>query len=111
MSAQTINQCAGDEELRQRISATIAQQTWANPEFGGTGWGARVQQYGPGQLLNYFTWPIAIDNEASYAYAVETGNPHPGQDRGVISDENLSSGVQVHWPDDSTLPPAPAPIT
>ena len=105
MSAETINRCALDYEFLGRINASIAKETWANPTFGDTGWGARVKQYGPNQLQSYFIWPLAIDNEDAYEYAVETGNEHPGLDRGVISDEALSTGIQTHWPDDSTLPP------
>lgn len=107
MSAETINRCALDFEFLGRITASIAKEVWANPTFGDTEWGARVKRYGPQQLQSYYIWPLAIDNEDAYEYAVNSNNPHPGLDPGVISDENISAGIQTHWPDDSTVPPPP----
>ena len=54
-----------------------------------------------------FGWPISIDNEDAYEYALNTDppNPNPGGDDTVITDEAILAGVQLYWPE--TWPPAP----
>lgn len=100
MSYTTITRSFGDPELRDRVNAAIAKEAYANAALGATLIGQRVQHLGPQAVLDRFMWPIAIDNEAAYAFAVEREppNPNPGRDASVITDANLASGVQVHWP-------------
>ena len=105
MSYETITQSTRDGALRDRITAAIGKETFANPAFGDTAAGANVKQYGPTSILEQLIWPCCIDFEADYAYAVESGNPNPGGDPGVIGDDEIGSAVQVHWPPD----PEPAP--
>src|SRR5215510_12067382 len=107
MSAQSIGRCVGDIDLRGRVAASISKETWANPTFGDTQWGQRVKSSGPSCMLEYYMWPIAIDNELAYAYALDQNVPSPGGDRSVISEENLSAGIQAHWPADPPPPAAP----
>ena len=105
MSHQTITQATRDPELADRITAAVAKESWGNESFGATDTGQSVRVNGPEGATHYFTWPVAIDYEDEYAYAVDAGNPSPGGDPGVITDEMLSSAVQAHWPD----PPPPPP--
>ena len=110
MSATTVSRCVGDIDLRGRVTAMISKEAWANPTFGDTGVGGNVKQYGPQAWINYFMWPISIDNEAAYEYAVNSANPAPGLDPGVISDSAIESGIQAHWPPDSYLSAIAPPI-
>lgn len=104
MSLTSINQAAKDEALLVRIEAGVWKETLANPEFGNTMFGAQVRS-GMAPIRTVFGYPVAVDNEAAYEYAVDSGNPNPGGDPSVITDENIGSAIQVHWPQDQTTPP------
>lgn len=106
MSHTTIHQAQSDPPLRNRVQSAVAREAWANPALGATPAGEQIQKVGPLYFLEYFIWPIAIDNEAAYAFAVDSDNPNPGGDPSVITDAALSSGVQAHWPNDWVPPPA-----
>lgn len=106
MSLSTINQCTRDNDLVNRVRSAVAREAWANETQGATQMGQNVRQFGPDAYTPSFMWPVSIDYETEYAYAVDSGNPAPGLDPGVISDANISSAVQVHWPAD---PPATLP--
>ncbi len=97
MSYTTINQSTNDPELRARINAAVAKESWANEEFGSTPDGQLVQQSGPDSVVSALMWPCCIDFETDYAYAVDAGNEHPGGDPGVITDAAIQSAVQTHW--------------
>src|SRR5262245_3844147 len=105
MTAYSMHQCVMDYDLRNRVTASIGKEVWANPTFGDTANGKRVKSEGPVWMLEYFMWPIAVDNEAAYAYALATDNPQPGRDPGVIGDDKIQAAIQVHWPAD------PPPVT
>jgi hypothetical protein len=105
VSYTTITQATEDQALTDRIMAAVAKESWANPDYGATGTGQSVRLNGPLAATAYFVWPVAIDTEDEYAYAVEADNPNPGGDPGVISDAVIQSAVQTHWPD----PPPEAP--
>ena len=54
--------------------------------------------------------PVAdhADEAAAYASALAAGNPNPGGDESVVSDQMILSAVQAHWnPDWETPPDAP----
>jgi hypothetical protein len=57
--------------------------------------------------LNYFMWPTSVEYEDPYEYALNTDNPNPGGDVGVITDANLQAVVQLHWPMDGVPLPQP----
>ena len=103
MSLTTITQSTQDDALRERLRASIAKESWANPLYGNTPTGQQVQAAWPNmQIEQQFLWPCCIDWEADYAYAVDNGNPNPGGDPGVIGDDEIQAGVQAHWPDPVT---------
>jgi hypothetical protein len=108
MSLTSIQASTQDEALLNRITSSIAKESFANEQFGNTTTGQQVKQSGPNSVLNKFIWPLAIDFEQDYSYAVDEGNPNPGGDPAVISDEEIGSAVQVHWPMD---PPPPGSQT
>ena len=105
MTYATINKCAtGDVELQARVLAAASKEAWAGgPEFAESPYGERLRTY-PHEAIGTFMWPIAIDNEADYEYAINSDNPNPGGDPGVISDAKLQAGIQAHWPTDTTVP-------
>lgn len=47
-----------------------------------------------------FMWPVAIEYEAAYESALAAGNPNPGSDIGVITDDNITASIQANWPAD-----------
>lgn len=110
MSLTSIQQSTDDEALLNRITSSIAKETFANPAFGDTNTGALVKQSGPGTVLFQFIWPCCIDFEVAYAYAVDNSNPNPGGDPGVITDADIQSSVQTHWPADAAPAAAAEPV-
>ena len=81
MSYATIATCTVDVEFQARLTAALADEGVTNPE---------VRYY-------EVRWAIAADPsiEPPYAYAIETGNPSPGGDPTVVTDEMLLAAVQA----------------
>lgn len=84
MSYSTISQCANDPAFQNRVTACIAQEGDATPT----------------DALPLVIWPVssASDIEAAYASAIAAGNPDPGGDESVITDQMILSAVQAHLP-------------
>lgn len=84
MSYNSISKCAGDPAFSARITACSAQEGAANPS----------------QAAYALIWPVSTrsDIEAAYASALATGNPNPGGDESVISDQMILSAVQAELP-------------
>jgi hypothetical protein len=103
MSHETITISTRDTALQDRVMAAACKEAWANVELSLTAYGERLRSY-PTEALTTFMWPIAIDNEAAYEYAVNSNNENPGGDEGVITDAAISSGIQAHWPASAEVP-------
>jgi hypothetical protein len=99
MSLTTINTAANDAALQARISAGVWRETIGNPVFGATPFGQQVMT-GSAAIGMIFNYPIAVDYEDEYAFAVDNNNPNPGGDPGVITDANIGASIQAHWPDE-----------
>jgi hypothetical protein len=97
MSYNTIWTSVGDDALRGRITACIAQES----DVGAN----------PNELFLQVQWPVvtATDVEQAYAYALEAGNPNPGGDEAVITDGMLLSHVQATLAELAALPPVVQP--
>jgi hypothetical protein len=107
MSYTTITACSRDTDLQDRVLAAASKEAWAGgDEFVNSVFGQRLRTY-PQEALTTFMVIIAIDNEASYEYAVDNENPAPGLDPGVISDGAIQAAVQAHWPQDPATVPLP----
>ena len=108
MSYTTITQSTRDAALQDRVVAGGMKEALAGaPEFAETQFAASLR-FSPSLALSYFLWPTCIDYETEYAYAIDSDNPDPGGDPGVISDANIQAVVQLNWPpDDQPIPPAP----
>lgn len=100
MSYATLNASSRDQELIERLKAAIAKEAWANEVFGATVFGKLVRERGPDEFYIQFIWPLCINSEADYEYAINTDNVHPGGE-GVITDTAIGSVVQAHWPADT----------
>ena len=105
MTYASIEQCTRDTELQARVKAAASKEAWASPEYSLTVYGERLRTY-PDEALATFMWPIAIDNEDDYAYALDTDKENPGS-ADVITDAALQAGVQAHWPADPATVPLP----
>jgi hypothetical protein len=83
VSYSTIWTSVGDEALRGRITACVAQESDVGAD--------------PFALFLQVQWPVvtASDVEEAYAYALNAGNPDPGGDPAVVSDGMILSHVQA----------------
>jgi hypothetical protein len=81
MSYTTINTSANDPELQGRVTAACAQEgETGNPQS---------------QMFGLIWWVCTrADVEAAYASALVGGNPHPGADDTVVTDNMILSAVQ-----------------
>ena len=79
------NQIANDPDLYARITAAAAEEGASSPEY---------------TTSSFLRWPVAIADDvvAAYASALAAGNPSPGGDEAVITDQMILSVVQAHWP-------------
>jgi hypothetical protein len=106
MTYASINMCTQDIELQHRVTAAAMKESYAGgPEFSESTFGLQLQR-NPALALNQFMWSIAIDNEADYAYALDTNHEAPGS-ADVINDAKLQAGIQTHWPKDAVPMPQP----
>lgn len=89
MSYTTVHQCAQDAALNARLTAAIAEEQRAKGDT-----------TDPGALVGTLVWSVAAapDIEAAYASALAGGNPDPGGDESVITDQMILSAVQASWP-------------
>lgn len=85
MSYASIAQCAADQQFRDRVTACVSQEGHSLNAM-------------PSDLM----WTISgkSDIEQAYEYALETGNPSPGGDGNVITDEMILSAVQAEYASD-----------
>lgn len=98
MSYTTITAATKDARLVDRVRAAIAKEAQNNAALHASTVGQAVERFGPDQIIAPMIWSVAIDYEAEYEYAVNNDNQNPGGDVGVISDANIGSAVQAHWP-------------
>lgn len=111
MSYTTINQCANDPAFQDRVVAGAMKEAIAGaPEFSESSFAEQLRRL-PAAALNTFMWPLSVDNEAAYEYAVGNGNENPGGDSGVITDANIQAGIQAHWPHSELPEPIPVDTT
>ena len=105
MSYASITTCTKDTELQDRVTAAAMKESYAGgDEFSKSAFADQLQR-NPVLALNTFMWPIAIDNEADYAYALATeGGPTPGSEA-VINDAKIQAGIQHYWPTDPVSMP------
>jgi len=91
-----------DDALIRRVRAAVAKEAFANETLGATQTGIMIRANGPDLVLPKFMWPVVLNGETAYEYALGTENPNPGGDIGVISDADIGTAIQVNWPEDVT---------
>jgi len=83
VSYNSIWASVGDEALRGRITACVAQESDVGDD--------------PFALYLQVQWPVltATDVEEAYEYALASGTENPGRDETVITDGMILSHVQA----------------
>lgn len=101
MSYETVNKCKNDEALQKRVEAAVQGEAWHNATAHDTQFGFFARQ-NPLQAMLTLMYPVALDNEETYEYALNMQPPHdnPGGDPAVITDQAILSSVQTNWPPD-----------
>ena len=99
MSYNTLDQSSKDLALQNRVLAAVQKEAQANAELAATPFGELVRD-NPAEGIRLM-WPVCIDYESEYAYAVDHNHENPGGDEGVITDANIGSAVQAHWPQEA----------
>jgi hypothetical protein len=102
MSLNSLNIASQDVPLQNRTIACCQQEAHDNPAVADTAF-ARAVILNPAEGVR-MAWPVALNTEAEYEYALNAGHPQPiGGDEAVITDAMILSAVQASWPPD---PPA-----
>lgn len=98
MSYHSLTVAARDDALISRTVACVQQQARQNAELTGTEFAAAVRSGGTG-VAGELVWPVVLNTEAEYAYALANGHDAPiGGDEAVIPDAAILSAVQAAWP-------------
>jgi hypothetical protein len=105
MSASSIYRAANDEQLIHRVTATAYQVVLEDDDKANTVLGQDLLN-NPYATTTVLMFPVAVDTEDAYAYALLNGNGSPGYDESVITDDALKTSVTTHWP--MARPPTPA---
>ena len=105
MSFTTLAQATRDAALRDRVVAASQKEARNNPTAAGTDFGRAIVNDPTTAVWDVLSWPVALNTEAEYESAVVGGNPNPGGDPAVITDQAILSSVQAAWPADP-WPPA-----
>ena len=103
MSLSSIALAATDPDLAARTTASVQKEARSNPTFGDTLYGQRVIS-GAVNPWVFYSWVLAVVTEAAYESALAAGNERPGYDPAVVTDGDISTAVQVHWPADEAPP-------
>lgn len=111
MSLSSIARAATDSQLISRVHAAAYQALMADPEKAKTTLGKALANPSPGfnDPVTPLMWPVAIDTEAAYEYALLGGNGSPGYDVAVITDAAITDSVNANWPMDAA-PEVPPPL-
>ena len=96
MTAASIHRAANDPQLQARVQAMASKEILFNDDLANTEYGKAVAQGFPN--LMPLMYPVAVDTEAAYETAVNSGRGAPGHDVDVITDAALTSAIVAHWP-------------
>ena len=101
MSAGSISRAASDPDLQKRVLAMAQKEILFNEELAATQYGQRLAQ--GSQDVMALMYPVAVDTEAAYETAVNSGRGAPGWDVDIITDAMLTSAINAHWPADPPI--------
>lgn len=107
MSASSIARAAGDAQLQARIVADANREIIYSEELAATWFGQRILQ---GMAIwSPLYWAVAVETEASYETAVNSGRGAPGHDVDIITDAALTAAIAANWPQDPGIVVTPPP--
>ena len=106
MTFATIQRAANDSDLIARVTAAAQKEIVFNTDLAETEFGKALSR---GYVnVSPLMWPVAVDTEAPYETAVNTGRGAPGHDSDIITDAAITSAIIAHWPyADGETPPVP----
>ncbi len=107
MTASTVSRAARDPDLIARVTALAHREIVFDPDLAETDFGRQLAS-GAGNV-NALMYPIAVDTEAAYETAVNSGRGAPGYDVDIITDAAITAAIAAHWPPDLAPPTAPGP--
>lgn len=96
MSLSSISRAAMDSQLIDRVTAAahhiiVSDADKANTVFAQS----MINGYGS---ISTLMWPVAIDTEGPYESALLSLRGAPGFDKDIITDGQIMSSVDAHWP-------------
>jgi hypothetical protein len=96
MTASSIARAANDTQLQARVLAMAQREILFNADLANTTYGKQLRT----GMINVqpLMWPLAVDTEAAYETAVNSGRGAPGYDMDVIPDAAITSAIVAHWP-------------
>jgi hypothetical protein len=96
MTASTIHRAAYDQQLQARVQALAAKEVLYQPTLAATDYGKQVK----GGFANVMAlmWGVAVNSEAAYETAVNSGRGCPGHDLDIITDGAISAAIIANWP-------------
>jgi hypothetical protein len=103
VSASSISRAAADPQLQARIVAAANKEVIFNDELAASWFGQKIAQ-GMAMWTPLY-WSVAVETEAAYETAVNSGRGAPGYDQDIITDAALVSAITANWPEE------PPPIT
>lgn len=106
MSASSIHRAANDPQLQARIIASANKELLYNDELADSWFGRQVRTGYANYVPLY--WPVAVETEAAYETAINSGRGAPGYDVDVITDAALTSAIVANWPPEPPIA-SPAP--
>lgn len=110
MTAASINLCANDKQLQDRVLATAQKELVYNTALRETVFGKQMLQGFVSNVMPLM-WPLAADQEQKYFDALRAGRGAPGHDIDVITDDAILSAVISFWPkDQETVTPVTQPL-
>lgn len=107
MSASSIDRAANDPQLRARIDALTQKEVIYNEDLAASDFGTKVLS-GMAMMTSLY-WAVAVATEAAYETALLAQRGAPGYDTDIITDGDITSAINAHWPPDPPEPPAVVP--
>lgn len=108
MSANSISRAANDVQLQARIVASANKEIIFNDALADSWFGQRVRA-GMATWTPLY-WSVAVETEAAYETAVNSGRGAPGYDVDIITDAALTAAISANWPEEIVFGPTP-PVT
>ena len=107
MTMSSISRAANDPQLQDRVLAAAQREIIFNAELAATMYGRQLTA--GVNSVTPLMYPVAVDTEAAYETAINSGRGAPGYDLDIITDAAITSAVVAHWPYAEGEGPIPPP--